>query len=127
MEYAAKMNAMGINEKSLAGENNPIADHVATIGQDKMRLLSSNTVVHAPTMGDLGGAGGRNMLGTTCEGLEHPSWRYNFPLPLTCSETAPPLLEMMLKCSLFEEFVWRRAACCQKRREEEVDSGPWYH
>ncbi|CAM9322764.1 unnamed protein product [Ectocarpus sp. 4 AP-2014] len=56
MEYAAKMNAMGINEKSLAGENNPMADHVATIGQDKMRLLSSNPVVHAPTMGDLGGA-----------------------------------------------------------------------
>ncbi|CAM9250431.1 unnamed protein product [Ectocarpus fasciculatus] len=55
VEYAAKMNAMGINEKSLAGENNPIADHVATIGQDKMRLLSSNPVVHAPTMGDLGG------------------------------------------------------------------------
>ncbi|CAM9105103.1 unnamed protein product [Ectocarpus sp. 13 AM-2016] len=54
MEYAAKMNAMGINEKSLAGENNPMADHVATIGQDKIRLLSSNPVVHAPNMGDLG-------------------------------------------------------------------------
>ncbi len=33
------MSAMGIVEKSLAGDNNPIADHVATIGQDKMRLL----------------------------------------------------------------------------------------
>lgn len=73
MEYTAKMNAMGITEKSLAGENNPIADHVAKIGQDKMRLLSSNPVVRAPTMGDLGGAGGMKILGTTCEGLEQPS------------------------------------------------------
>ena len=39
VEYAAKMKAMGIDERSLAGNNNPIADHVATMGQDKMRLL----------------------------------------------------------------------------------------
>eukprot|EP00752_Nemacystus_decipiens_P010681 g9512.t1 len=33
------MKAMGIDERSLAGNNNPIADHVATMGRDKMRLL----------------------------------------------------------------------------------------
>lgn len=39
VEYSAKMKAMGIDERGLAGKNNPIADHVATMGQDKMRLL----------------------------------------------------------------------------------------
>lgn len=47
VEYAAKMNAMGINERSLAGDHNPVADHVAIIGQDKMRLLPG--VPAAPT------------------------------------------------------------------------------
>lgn len=41
------MKAMGIDERSLAGNNNPIADHVATIGRDKMRLLPGVSV--APT------------------------------------------------------------------------------
>lgn len=40
IDYAAKMQAMGIDERSLAGETNPVADHVATIGREKMRLLS---------------------------------------------------------------------------------------
>lgn len=47
VEYAAKMNAMGIDERSLAGNNNPIADHVTTMGRDKMRLLPGVPV--APT------------------------------------------------------------------------------
>lgn len=38
------MNAMGIQEKSLADNVNPIADHVATIGRDKMRLLPGASV-----------------------------------------------------------------------------------
>lgn len=38
-EYAAKMNAMGIYERSTAGDNNPVADHVASMGREKMRLL----------------------------------------------------------------------------------------
>lgn len=38
--YAAKMQAMGVDERSLAGETNPVADHVAAIGREKMRLLS---------------------------------------------------------------------------------------
>lgn len=41
------MKAMGIDERSLAGNKNPIADHVSTMGQDKMRLLPGVPV--APT------------------------------------------------------------------------------
>lgn len=44
IEYAAKMNAMGINEQSLAGDFNPVADHVAAVGQDKMRLLPAGPI-----------------------------------------------------------------------------------
>ena len=69
VEYAAKMNAMGIVEKSLAGENNPIADHVATIGQDKMRLLPGVPVEHNHLAGDNAGSWlelPKSRLETTC-------------------------------------------------------------
>lgn len=57
VEYAAKMNAMGINERSPAGDNNPVADHVATIGQDKMRLLSGVPAAPARVTAALEGDG----------------------------------------------------------------------
>lgn len=48
MEYAARMNTMGIQEESLGGNVNPIADHVATIGRDKMRLLPVASAAFEP-------------------------------------------------------------------------------
>lgn len=54
-EYAAKMKAMGIDERSLAGHNNPIADHVEAMGRDKMRLLPGASI--APTGAAAGGKG----------------------------------------------------------------------
>lgn len=39
IDYATRMNEMGIHEQSLAGDFNPIAEHVASVGRDKMRLL----------------------------------------------------------------------------------------
>eukprot|EP00903_Cladosiphon_okamuranus_P010713 g10125.t1 len=56
VEYAAKMKAMGIDERSLAGNNNPIADHVATMGQDKMRLLPGVPVAPTGTAAGVEGA-----------------------------------------------------------------------
>lgn len=41
------MNAMGINEQSLAGDVNPIADHVASVGRNKMRLLPGAPMMSA--------------------------------------------------------------------------------
>lgn len=38
------MDAMSINEQSLAGDFNPVADHVAAVGQDKMRLLPAGPI-----------------------------------------------------------------------------------
>lgn len=49
------MNAMGIYERSVAGDHNPVADHVATIGQDKTRLLPG--VPAAPARMAAGSAG----------------------------------------------------------------------
>lgn len=46
------MNAMGINERSLAGNENPIADHVASMGQDKIRLLSGVPIGPTYAAGD---------------------------------------------------------------------------
>lgn len=61
IEYAAKMNALGINERSLAGDHNPIADHVAIIGQDKMRLLPGVPAAPARMVTALEGDGGRGL------------------------------------------------------------------
>lgn len=44
VDYAAKMNAMGIDERSMAGKINPVADHVASMGREKMRLLRGQRV-----------------------------------------------------------------------------------
>lgn len=57
IDYAAKMNAMGINEKSLAGDTNPIADHVASIGRDKMRLLPGGSALTVRKVAVLQGDG----------------------------------------------------------------------
>lgn len=48
IEYAARMNTMGIQEKGLGGNVNPVADHVATIGRDKMRLLPVASAAFEP-------------------------------------------------------------------------------
>ena len=45
VDYAIRMNTMGILEKTLAGDVNPIADHVASIGRNKMRLLPGASVL----------------------------------------------------------------------------------
>lgn len=44
IDYAAKMKAMGINERSMVGEINPVADHVSSMGREKMRLLYGQRV-----------------------------------------------------------------------------------
>ncbi|CAM9883661.1 unnamed protein product [Scytosiphon promiscuus] len=62
IEYADKMNGMGINERSLAGDKNPIADHVASMGQDKMRLLSGVPAGPTYVAGDVGGAPSQDVL-----------------------------------------------------------------
>lgn len=45
IDYATKMNAMGVHEQSLAGDVNPVADHVASIGRNTMRLMPGNPAV----------------------------------------------------------------------------------
>lgn len=51
------MGAMGINEQSLAGDFNPVADHVASIGRDKMRLLPAGQVAPAKKLEAVRGDG----------------------------------------------------------------------
>lgn len=55
VDYAAKMNALGVDERSLAGDVNPIADHVASIGRGKMRLVPSDPIPSGRKVAPLGG------------------------------------------------------------------------
>lgn len=61
MDYATKMNAMGIDERSLAGDVNPVADHVAAMGRGKMCLIRG-----APTSSLKGGASKRMTGAAVC-------------------------------------------------------------
>ena len=83
IDYAARMQAMGIDERSLAGETNPVADHVATIGREKMRLLSGapSATAAAKTSAGVASARGvrearvgtsRNWVFSTCDRAWYP-------------------------------------------------------